>query len=56
VNIVTSERTLTRCRERISRLSESTLDPDSLRHEVIADLKRTRRELLATFNASVNGG
>jgi DNA-binding CsgD family transcriptional regulator len=40
VSIVTSERTLTRCRERIGRLSESTLDPDSLRHEVIADLRR----------------
>jgi DNA-binding CsgD family transcriptional regulator len=41
VTIVTSLRTLARCRERIARLGESTLDSESIRREAIAELQRT---------------
>jgi hypothetical protein len=30
----------TRCRERLERLSESSLDRESIQHEAIADLRR----------------
>jgi DNA-binding CsgD family transcriptional regulator len=37
---VASDRNRTRCRDRLARIGAATLDCDSLRHEVVAELKR----------------
>ena len=40
VDAMATERERSRCRERLERLSESTLDSESIRREMIAELQR----------------